>query len=305
MDTHSSPSSDERVLDDRDPDYWGKILDLIPPVLRAWRLIVVATIAAGAIAYYFGVSQTYSSISYVGLFDGPKAKYVDSIIRSEPVLQAVLDKFPDYPQQGMLDSRRRIYLGDHIRFYPATGSDPKRESLYILEISDNNPSKVQELLSSLIDALLPATKPQPGAAARLERLLDAAQTQISDLSSVLNELLKHPDQILPKPGYFPPNVADIIKLRSEGITKAEEIKSELEGMSKDVVLSQPAAPSMSAKSGRIKIVVEAMGATFVVLLVIVALRHVLMASMSNPLYRARMQRIREALPWRTARREAL
>lgn len=305
MDSNSVSKSDERALEDRELDYWGMFLDLIPSILYAWKLIAFATIAVGVIAYYSGTSRAYSSILYVGPFDETKAKFVDSIIRSEPILNAVLDKFPNYPEQGMLDVRRREYLGHHIHFYPAKGSDPKGSSLYILEVSDADPSKLQELLSRLIDSLLPATKPQPDTAARLGRLLDATQTQVSDLSSVLNELLKHPEQILPKPGYFPPNVADIIRLRAESISRAENIKSELEGMSKDVVFSRPGAPSISAESGRTKFVLKVMGATFSILLVIVVFRHILMASMRSPLYGAKMKRIREALPWRaTARNES-
>jgi hypothetical protein len=300
MDSHTISSSEERVLEDRELDFWGTFLDIIPSILYAWKLIVVATLAAGAIAYYVGASKTFSSISYVGPFDEPKAKFVDSVIRSEPVLKAVLDQFPDYPKQGMLDASRRQYLAHHTQIYPAEGSDPKRPSLYVLEISDSDPSKLQDILSRLIDTLLPATKPRPDTAARLERLLDATQVQVSDLSSVLKELLKHPELILPKPGYFPPNVADIIRLRAESISRAEDIRSELEGMSKDVVFSRPGVPSVSTKRGRIMGVIKVMGATFAVLLVIVVFRHVLIASMRSSFYGPKMKRIREALPWQTA-----
>jgi hypothetical protein len=175
----------------------------------------------------------------------------------------------------------------------------------VLELSDTNPSKVQGVLSSLVDALLSATKPQPDTTARLERLLKATQTQTSDLSTLLKELLLHPEQIVPKAGYFPPNVADIIRLRSESINRAEYLKSRLEGMGRDVILSKPAEPSMkSGRSDRIKVVVEAMGITFVFLAAIIVLRHILMLSARSPFYEARMRRIREALPWQRAPKDA-
>jgi hypothetical protein len=302
MDNQSDSDFDKRTLSDRDWDYWGIILDVIPAVLRAWKLVVVAMLAAGTIAYFMSSSRSYSSISYLGLFDEAKAKYVSSIIHSEPVLQVVSDKFPSYPQQGMPEASRREYLKNHIRLSPAMGSDPKRPSLYALEVLGSAPSELQEILSALVDALIPATKPQPDNAARLGRLMEATQTQISDLSAVMNELLKHPEQIAAKPGYFPPNVAEIIKFRADAIARTEEIKSELAGMSRDIIFSPPTVPNIYEKPRTIITVVIAMGLTFGALLVIIGLRQILIMIMRNPLYGAKMRQIREALPWQVARK---
>jgi hypothetical protein len=109
---------------------------------------------------------------------------------------------------------------------------------------------------------------------------------------------------VPKPGYFPPNVADMIKLRSESIGKLEDIKSAIEGMSRDVIFSDPTAPSLSARPRALKAVLRAMGVTFVALLVIVLLRHIVLLNVNSPIYGSKMKHIREALPWRTAKNDA-
>jgi hypothetical protein len=311
MNTHSGPDADERVLDDRDPDYWGMMLDLVPPVLRAWKLIVVATIAAGALAYFIGLfnvshpPKIFSSVAYIGPLDEEKAKYAESVLRSGPVMKIVLDKFADYPARGTPDRERRERLTKELQFFPAAGADPKRPSLYVLQLSDTDPARAQAILSVLIDAWLATTKPRPEAAARLDRLLKAMQTQISDLSNVIGELSTHPELIVPKPGYSPPSITVLITLRAESVNKAEDIKSELAGVGTDVVFSPPTMPDKSVPDApRLspwRAVFKAMGVTFVALLVIILLRHIVLRNVNSPIYGPKMKRIREALPWRTAR----
>lgn len=308
MSSHPEPKSDERVLDDRELDFWGMFLDLIPPVLQAWKLILLSTIAVGAIAYFISLSnvsypsKNYSSVAYIGPLDETRAKHAESILRSEPILKSVLETFPDYPGREMPDRDRRELLARNLQFSPAAGADAKRPSLYVLEVSDAEPARAQALVSTLIDAWLATTKPRPDAAVRLTRLLEATQTQISDLSAIIKELFKNPELIAPKPGYTPPDVARVIELRTNSIGKAEEIKSELAGVSRDVIFSPPTKPDKlvqgTPKSSPWRGVIRAMGVTFVLLVAIIVLRHILMRSMSSPLYGARMQRIREALPWR-------
>jgi|GEM_PF-4334900 len=305
MEMQQGPASDERAVDDRDPDYWGTILDVIPPVLRAWKFILISTLAAGAIAYFMSPPKAYSSVSYLGPFDEGRAKYVYSVVRSNPVLKAVLAKTPNYPQQGMQDEDRRRYLEDHIQLYPATGSDPKRPSLYVLEVLGHDPSRLQPLLTALIDALLPATKPPPETAARLDRLLKAAETQTASLSTVIDELLKHSEQMVPTPGYYPPNVADIVKLRADSIARAEDIKRELAGLSTDIVFSPPTVPDKSAPDAAgaspRRTAVKTMGVTFAALVLIIVFLHIVEVGMRSPVYGSRLLHIRDALPWRRKR----
>ncbi|MBS0529675.1 MAG: hypothetical protein JSS22_09835, partial [Proteobacteria bacterium] len=174
-------------------------------------------------------------------------------------------------------------------------------SLYELELSGPPDAKLQELLSALIDAAIPATKAKPETAARLNHLLDATQQQISDLSKVIDELLKNPESIVPKAGYFPPNITEMIKARAEGIGRIEDIKAAIEGISKDIVFLPPAAPTPPAQSDVLKTVLIAMGITGAALVAIIVLRHILQ-NMSSLRYGARMQRIRESLPWRRGQR---
>lgn len=310
MDSHPISKSDERVPDDRELDFWGMFLDLIPPILQAWKLIFLSTIAVGAIAYFISLSnvsfppKTYSSVAYVGPLDEARAKHAESILRSEPILKSALEKVPDYPGREMPDRDRRELLAKNLQFSPAAGADAKRPSLYVLEVSDAEPARAQALVSTLIDAWLATTKPRPDAAVRLTRLLEATQTQISDLSAIIKELLKNPELIAPRPEHSPPDVARLIELRTNSIGKAEEIKSELAGVSRDVIFSPPTKPDKSVqdapRSSPWRGVIRAMGVTFVFLVAIIVFRHILMRSMSSPLYGARMQRIRDALPWRAA-----
>lgn len=310
MNTHSGPGADERVIDDRDLDYWGMALDFVPPVLRAWKLIVVATVAAGVVAYFVGIftvlhpPKIFSSVAYIGPLDEAKAKYAGSVLQSGPVMRTALKKFADYPVPGASDRQRRERLARELQFFPATGSDPKRPSLYVLEVSDTDPARAQAIASSLIDAWLATTRPQPGAAARLGRLLKATETQISDLSTFIDELLKHPELVGSKSDNIPADIASLIELRAESIGKVEDIKGELAGIGTDVIFSPPTMPDKSVPDApRLspwRAVLKAMGITFVALLVIVLLRHIVLQNMNSPHYGSRMQRICEALPWRAA-----
>jgi hypothetical protein len=311
MNTHSGPGADERIPDDRDPDYWGMVLDLVPPILRAWKLIVIATVAAGAIVYFFDAltaqrpPKVFTSMTYIGPLDAARATYAGSVLRSLPVMKIVLKRFANYPVPGTPDRERGVRLASAIQFFPAMASDPKRPSLYVLAVSDSDPARAQAIASSLIDAWLPTTKPRPEAAARLIRLLTAMQTQISDLSNIISELSTHPELIASKPEYSPLSVSTLIALRAESINNAEDIKSELEGLGTDVIFSPPTMPDKSAPDAPgpspWRAVLKAMGVTFIALLVIVLLRHILLLNMSSPVYGSMMQRICEALPWRTAR----
>jgi hypothetical protein len=273
---------------------------------------VVATIAAGAIAYFVGAftvahpPKIFSSVAYLGPLDEAKAKYAGSVLHSGPVMKIALEKFADYPESGTPDRERREHLAKDIQFFPATGSDPKRPSLYVLEVSDADPARARAIASSLIDAWLATTKPLPEAAARLGRLLKTTETQISDLSTLINEFLKHPELLGSKPGNMPADVASLIKLRADSIEKVEDIKSELAGIGTDVIFSPPTMPDKAAPDAPglspWRAIIKAMGITFVALVIIVLLRHILLLNMSSPIYASRMQRICEALPWGKARK---
>ncbi|MEH6949977.1 hypothetical protein V4R08_01260 [Nitrobacter sp. NHB1] len=312
MNTHSGSGANERVLDDRDPDYWGMILDLVPPVLRAWKIIVVATIAAGALAYFIGLfnvshpPKVFTSMTYIGPLDAAKATYAGSVLRSVPVMKIALEKFANYPVPGTSDRERGARLASAIQFFPAMASDPKQPSLYVLAVSDSDPARAQAIASSLIDAWLATTKPQPEAAARLGRLLKATETQISDLSTLINELLKHPELLGSKPGNMPADVASLIKLRADSMEKVEGIKSELAGIGADVIFSPPTMPDKSVPDAPglspWRAVLKAMGVTFAALLVIVLLRHIVLLNVNSPIYGSKMKRICQALPWRRARK---
>jgi len=296
---HDSLPYGDRPGDER-RDYWGALLGFTVSLLRHWKLLVAGPLIVGAAAYVVAPSlqKTYVSAAYIGPLDEATSKLAALVLRSPPVLNVALQKFPQYPAPGMPDENRRLYLADKIKF--KTTMDPKFSQLYVLEVEDAEPVRAQQIGTALIDAWLVTTKPPPDKLASLERLTVSNESQLADLSIAITELLKHPELLKPdvETGYAPVNIADMIKLRTEGAKRSEELKAAVAGFSSDLIFAPPTLPDVPAWPIRRELVLRSVGITLVALILFVLMRHTISLASANPVYAPKLKQIGNAMPWR-------
>jgi LPS O-antigen subunit length determinant protein (WzzB/FepE family) len=291
---------DEGRLDDEPRDYWRALIDVTVTLVRHWKLLIAGPLIAGAVAYA-GASllpKPYVSSAYIGPIDDTTSKMAVTVLFSPPVLNAALQKFPQYLSWAVTDDERRLHLAKKIKFKGTV--DPKFLSLYVLEVEDTEPARAQGIAAALIGAWLVATKPPPERLASLERLTESNDSQLTDLSMAISQLLKHPELLSPdvKTGYAPVNIAEMIKLRGESVKRSEELKAAIAGLSSDLIFSPPSLPDMPVGPVKREIVFRAMQITFAVLILFVLLRHMISVGMASPLYGPKLKQIWNAMRWR-------
>jgi hypothetical protein len=291
---------DEDRLDDERRDYWQALIDFTVTLVSYWKLLIVGPLVAGAVAYAaaFLVPKSYVSSAYIGPLDDPASKMASTAMFSPPVLNAALQKFPHYLSSAATDDERRLHLAKKVRFKATV--DPKFLSLYVLEVEDTEPARAQGIAAALIGAWLVTTKPPPDRLASLERLNESNDSQLTDLSMAISQLLKHPELLSPdvKTGYAPVNIAEMIKLRGDSVKRSEELKAAIAGSSPDLIFSPPSLPDTHAWPIKREIVFRAMQITFAVLILFVVLRHMISVGMASPLYGPKLKQIWNAMRWR-------
>jgi hypothetical protein len=309
QDTSIRPDSllDEDRLDEEPKDYWGALIDFALTIVSYWKWLIAGPLIVGTVAYAatFMLPKWYVSSAYLGPLDEVTSKMTGTVMYSPPVLNAALQKFPQYPSPAMTDEERSRYLSRRIRF-KAT-SDSKLPSLFVLEVEDTVPARAQGIGGALIDAWLVATKPPPDKLASLERLTESNDAQFTDLSMAISQLLKHPELLSPdvKTGYAPVNVGEMVKLRSESVRRSEELKATIAGVGSDSIFSPPTLPDTPIWPVKREIVFRAMWVTLVVLLLLVLLRHMLSIGQASPVYGPKLEQIRNAMRWQRSPKQEI
>jgi hypothetical protein len=310
MDKQTDAGQTEDMRQGGEPDYVGIALDALYELIRKLPLLLLGPLAVGGIAY-FGVAAipaTYTSTVTIGPIDETIGKTSDALIHSPVVLDAVLLKFPQYPNLDLPPDRRRAYLDERVRWstvkpidWNATRvADPKiRRNFYVMTVDDSDPKNAQELARTLVTAWLTALQPRPDTRARLEKLLSAAERQAVDLSQAIADLQKRPELLVPdhRTGYLPPDISEMIKLRTESATQIEDIKEQLAGGSPDWVLAPPTFPSLQSWPIKRAVVINAMVWAFAILVGSVLLIFFLRMASQNPIYGPKLRRLRSGLIW--------
>jgi hypothetical protein len=291
---------DEERHEDESWDYWNALVDFTITLAGYWKLLIAGPLIAGAIAYAgaSALPKWYQSSAYIGPMDEATGKMTATALISPPVLTAALQKFPNYPSSAMSDDERRIYLMRRIRFVPTV--DPKFSSFYVLLVEDTEPARAQGLGAALISAWLVTTKPPPEKLASLERLMESNESQLTDLSTAISQLLKHPELLSPdvKTGYAPVNIAEMIRLRGESDKRKEELKQAMSGVSTDSIFSPPSVPDAHVWPIKREVVFRAMWITLFALFLLVLLRHMMSIGLASPVYGPKLEQIRNAVRWR-------
>jgi hypothetical protein len=280
-------------------DWPGMVLDCAVYLVERLRLIVIVTLLAGVAVFIltYGSPKSYTSLAYVGMMDESTAKAADVLMHSAPVVDTVIAKFPEYRSEYNLEQKRN-YVSSRLQFMIVKGSDP-RAGIYTAKFVDTDPLVAQKLLNAILDGWLETKRPRPDSAARLEKSLEASEAQAADLSQVIAEVKKRPDSMFAdgRNGYFPPNIVDMIKMRTETAARIVELTMALRGGSRDFILAPPNLPEQPNGTNRALLVAGAMAIALVVMVAFLLSRWGLGRLAGNPAYAPMFARMRRAMPW--------
>jgi hypothetical protein len=287
-------------------DWQGTFLNGMAVLAGRLRLIVSVTLLAGAAAYGIAwlLPQVYTSVAYLGPLEEPNAKAADAIIHSDPVLDPVMAKFPQYLTGYSLEEKR-AYLNSSLRWQIARGAPTKSSAIYTLSLDDTDRHRAQALLGAIVDGWLESIRPRSDKTARLQKILEASEVQAADLSQVIAELKKRPDAMFAdaRNGYFPPNMVDMIKMRTELVTRIVELTTELRAGSRDMIFGPPTLPERPSGPSTRRTVLACMAVTFCGLIAFLLLRWRLTIVARQPVYAPAIAQIRRAIPWSRGRLE--
>jgi hypothetical protein len=283
-------------------DWQGMFLNGLAVLAGRLRLIVGATLLAGAAAY--GVAtlllpEVYTSVVYLGPLDEPNAKAAEAVIHSSPILDPIVAKFPQY-QSGLGLEEKRARINSSLRWQIVYGSPPK-SAIYTLSLDDTDPHRAQALLNAVVDGWLESIRPRPDKTAKLEKILAASEAQAADLAEVIVELKKRPDSMFAdsRNGYFPPNIVDMIKMRTEIVTRIVDLTAELRAGSRDLIFGPPTLPEAPSPR-KLRLAVAAMLAASGGLIVFFLLHWRLSIAARQPVYAPAIDQILRAIPWSRA-----
>ncbi|UPJ51981.1 hypothetical protein IVB30_11875 [Bradyrhizobium sp. 200] len=282
-------------------DPWDVLFEAFLVLLKHWKLLIIGPLIAGVVAYSgsFLLAKSYRSYAYVGPLDETLGKRSAALIQSPVVLDAAVRGLPEKLFSPIPANQSRAYVTQRIRFRPIDAADPKLQQLYIFEAVDSQPARAQAILTAVIGAWMTAMKPPPGKLASLDRMKEAFELQSANLSTAIATLMQHPELLRAdvKTGYAPVNVGDLIKLRTDGIIKIEELKAAMAGLGDDIVVLPPTMPEASVGASRRLIVMLTVGITFVVLSGFLLVRGLFLPWLVNSAYGPKVRQLGDVI-WR-------
>jgi hypothetical protein len=99
-----------------------------------------------------------------------------------------------------------------------------------------------------------------GALSRLQQLIEINGSQVWDMSKTISKSMMKRLKLLVRmsAGFFPPNLAEMIKLRPQRLSGLGRFESHVTGQTRDVILFSQTLPNLPVSLMRAKSVVVAM-----------------------------------------------
>ena len=140
-------------------------------------------------------------------------------------------------------------------------------------------------------------KPPRDKLASLDRLKEALELQSTDLTTAITLVTQHPELLKAdvKTGYAPVNVGDLIRLRTEGVIKSEEVRTAMAGLGNDIVVLAPTMPEMPVSTGKRLISMLAFGITFVLLSGMLLVTGLVLPALAISPYGSKVGQLRDAI----------
>lgn len=268
-------------------------------LLVHWKLLVIAPLIAGALAYAgsFLLQTSFASYAYIGPLDEDTATRSTALVYSPAVLEPAMRGLPEAVLSTVAADQRMAYIRQRLQIRPTNAANPKLRQLYVIEAVDSDPARAQAMLTSVVKAWVVAMKPPPDRAASLERLKEAYEFQAATLGPTVLSLAKDPGLLKPdsrsEQGFR--GLSELAKLRTEGVVRSEELKAALAGPGNDSIVLAPTVASTAVAPARLRYAAAAAGIVFAVLCAYFLARDVLLPALGNSAVGAEMRRIRARL----------
>lgn len=245
--------------------------DFVALIQDNFKLLLLGPLAAGILAFAIAsfLPISYTSIAYLNM-DESGARAADALMRSTPVLDKVLAGLDGH--QGTIEARRRT-IEETRRIAVAPGESPKTSKLFRLEYSDRNPAVAQKTLNLLIEAWMESTKPRPDKRAIIEAEIERADNQAKSISQLIERLQKEAPSLIAQSlqGELATPILGLIAKRDDILSNLINLRSSLNGISRDVIFGTPDLPEEPSSPKRGLITISAMAATALLLLLLVIL----------------------------------
>lgn len=287
---------------DRGPAESG-LFDLLLICVRHLPLLILLPLAVGAATYGLAylLPKTYSSTAIVQIpAPAPmsnKAPFmtpaqVAAMMTSVRVLDPVIDKF----QLAEKVSRDRARAGLVDRVRPTVG----RDLLVRLEVLGNTPECARATAEAVLDSWLKSTVPSAREQADLKRRLEVATAGFQRAQQAIQHLtVEEPAAAAKRENGLAP--AAIGELADKYLEQMLGLPHELEGLPPEIVRQAPTLPTEPVGPRKGMLAASAAVFTGILIIVVLALRHLLEVSRRIPQRAEKLRRLRAAL--RFGRRE--
>jgi hypothetical protein len=206
-------------------------------------LFIAMMVFAGAAYGFLQVSpRTYTSTATLAMTT-ETAQLAEALMRSPVALDLVLSKFPNLP--GAAAEERRHQLESRFVWVAAPGFPRQRATLFHLRVKDQHPARAKAIADALIDTWFELSKPRPDARARLESVLQIAQTQLESANLLIQWYERDAKAIsstsTPQ-GELAGPLTFLISQREKLNKTIIDTREALRGLSRDVILGSPTLP---------------------------------------------------------------
>jgi hypothetical protein len=262
--------------------------------LRNWRLLVTVPLLAGAVAYALGyvLPKAYLSGAIIALPNPTPDKppkqtpqQVAGMMNSPLVLDAVIRERRFRPDLNLDQAR-----GELARLVKAVVG---KDQLVRLEVEGPTAAESQATAQSVLRNWLRSTVPSDREKADLKRKLEVASAGFDSTQKALNQLVvENPLAAGRRDGGI--SVVAIGQLGDHYLDQVLVIGREMEGIQPEVIRQAPTLPSQSIKPRKLVLAVTTAASTFIVLLVMLLLRHLFDLARADPRTARTLNRFRAA-----------
>jgi LPS O-antigen subunit length determinant protein (WzzB/FepE family) len=241
-------------------------VDLLLVVAENIKLLIFGPLLVGLVALGIAYALPQSFTSQTHLVLGDSAKVVEAMMRAPTVLDVVLKQFPS--PLGITDSARNA-MARKLHFSTVSAGSNATTDVTKLEVEDEVPARAQALANAFIDAWLATTKPPPERALELTRKLKLSQEGLDTVNQLLTRMAGETTKLIqPNVQYeLGTQAIQLLQMRNGYADAIAAIKLEMQGVTRDVVVSPPSLPTEATKPHKSLIaVLAAIGSGFALLL---------------------------------------
>lgn len=274
-------------------------LDLGLAIARRFYLLLFLPLIAGALALVLLRQQpsVFTSTSYLSMTDAT-ARATENLIRSPAVLSVVAARFVEPADAGQTPEARDRAMNSRVRMTTPPGDVRKTANVFRLEVDASSAVKAQAINNALIDTWLDLTKPRPAHKALLDANMERLQAQLKSVNNLIERLEKEAQNLVLSSslqGELATPLTGLLQQRERLLAAIVSTRNELQGTTRDIILSPPSLPTEPTGAGRSLIAAAVALATGLIALGSVVISYLLRVARANPSTGDKVREIQSAL----------